>query len=145
MFHSHGHFLGAWCNEGAGPIEVCLFPWSKEALPTPDDILTMFNFHPEMHKHPMVNNEIRTLKLVDSLEKSDDGIQRGHARWNTLGTSYDVDVKKACNFFGWLEKIFTPMTRICIGCEKMNPTPCFILAHLASGWVGGILSSLTLT
>jgi len=135
---------GAWGNEGAGLIEVCMFPWSKQTLPTSDDILSSFNFHPEMHKDPMVKNEITALK-IDSEKESEDGIQRGHVRWNTLQTAYDADVKKACDFFGWLENIFTPMTRICIGCERMNPTPCFILAHLAPGWVGGILSSLVLT
>lgn len=144
VFSFHGHFLGAWGNEGAGLIEVCMFPWSKQTLPTSDDILSSFNFHPEMHKDPMVKNEITALK-IDSEKESEDGIQRGHVRWNTLQTAYDADVKKACDFFGWLENIFTPMTRICIGCERMNPTPCFILAHLAPGWVGGILSSLVLT
>ncbi|XP_078347388.1 uncharacterized protein LOC144632585 [Oculina patagonica] len=134
----------AWCNEGAGPIEVCLFPWSKEALPTPDDILSKFKFHPEMHKGLMVDNKIETLEVNTQQEESD-GRLRVRATWNTLGTSCDIDIIKACDFFAWLEKIFTPMTRICIGHEKMNPTPCFILAHLAPGWVGGILSSLTLT
>ena len=65
---------------------------SKEALPTPDDILSMFNFHPEMHKLPMVDNEITELE-IDPSKESDDGIQRGYVRWNTLGTSYGVDIK----------------------------------------------------
>ena len=99
-----------------------------------------------MHKGPMVKNDIREMEVEISEKKSaEHGDRRGHVRWNTLSTSYDVDVTKACCFFEWLEKIFSPMTRICIGCEHMNPTPCFILARVAPGWVGGILSSLVLT
>ena len=98
-----------------------------------------------MHKRPMVDNEIRKLDFKPK-NKSDDGtVLMGHVKWNSLGTSWDADFKQACDFFGWLEKIFTPMTRICIGGERMDPMPCFILAHLAPGWVGGILSSLHLT
>jgi len=134
----------AWGNEGVGLIETCLFPWSNDTLPTPQDILSMFNFHPEMHNHPMVKNKIGKMQ-VDRGSESADGESIGHVRWNTLSTSYKVDVKKACRFFEWLEKIFSPMTLMGIGCERMNPIPCLILAHIAPGWVGGILSCATCT
>ncbi|KAJ7340458.1 hypothetical protein OS493_003206 [Desmophyllum pertusum] len=66
--------IGLWSlgNEGDSSIEMCLFPWSKEALPTPDDILSMFNFHPEMHKLPMVDNEITELEIDPSKESDDE-------------------------------------------------------------------------
>ena len=49
----HVFFLGMWGNESDGVIEVCLFPWSKDTLPTPKDIITMFHFHPELSNNPM--------------------------------------------------------------------------------------------
>ena len=85
------------------------------------------------------------------MEKTDikgmkvEGDVKGHVRWNTLDTSYDVDIRKACSFFEWLQKIFSPCVRIGIGLESMNPIPCFILTHIAPGWVGGILSCSTCT
>ena len=115
-----------------------MFPWTKDTLPTAEDVITRFRFNPEMHKDPMVEEEIA--------ENSDDeDSESGHVSWNTLGTSYDVDVKKAKTFFNWMQKIFSPMIRIGIGCDSMNPVPCFILAKIAPGWVGGVLTSLALT
>ena len=79
------------------------------------------------------------------LELKADGEIRGHVSWNTLSTSYSVDIKKALHFFEWLKKIFSPCTRMGIGLEKMNPIPCFILTRIAPGWVGGILTCSTCT
>ncbi|KAJ7340456.1 hypothetical protein OS493_003204 [Desmophyllum pertusum] len=43
--------------EGAGVVETCLFPWTKDTLPTAEDVITCFRFNPEMHKDPMVKEE----------------------------------------------------------------------------------------
>lgn len=126
-----------WGNEGVGLIETCLFPWSKDSLPSAQDMMSMFHFNPEMHKNPMEKTDIRGMKV--------EGDVRGHVSWNTLHTSYDVDIRKACSFFEWLQQIFSPCVRIGIGLESMNPIPCFILTHIAPGWVGGILSCSTCT
>lgn len=140
-------FLGAWANEGQGEVETCLFPWNKDTLPTAKDISTLFHFNPEML------NDINLLfddKVPESDEEDDDDDEdseegRGHVKWNTLGTSYSVDLKKANTFFDWLKPIFSPMVRAAIGCDAMNPVPCFILAKLSPGLVGGVLTSLALT
>ena len=92
-----------------------------------------------MQNNPLVDEE------VPELEDEDEDDEEAHMSWNTLGTSYGVDVKKANAFFDWLKPIFTPMIRIAIGCDAMNPVPCFILAKLAPGWVGGVLTALALT
>lgn len=128
----------AWGNEGSGPVEVCLFPWTKDALPTSEEICSMFHFHPKMHRNPMVTHDIREMQVTGSSED-------GHVEWNTLHTGYGIDVTKAIRFFEWLEKIFTPLVRIGIGVEQMNPIPTFMLAHIAPGWVGGILSQSVCT
>ena len=47
--------LRKWGNESDGVIEVCLFPWSKDTLPTIEDIITLFNFHPKLSEKPMVD------------------------------------------------------------------------------------------
>ncbi|XP_078346773.1 uncharacterized protein LOC144632041 [Oculina patagonica] len=133
---AHKLALDCWAfgNEGGGFVETCLFPWNKETLPTAEDVIALFHFNPEMHRYPMVNEEI---------EKRD-YYEDGHPSWNTI-TSYSDDVKEAETFFNWLEKLFFPMIQIGIGCERMNPVPCFILAKLAPGWVGDVLTSLCCT
>ena len=83
-----------WGNKGVDLIETCLFPWSKDTLPTPQDILSMFNFHPEMHKRPLVKNEIRKMQVSPESESAD-GESRGHVMWNIISTSHNVNVKKS--------------------------------------------------
>ena len=95
-----------------------------------------------MHNNPLVDEEIAEPEDEDDEEEDS---EEAHVCWNTLGTCYGVDVQKANTFFDWMKPIFTPMIRIGIGCDAMNPVPCFILAKLAPGWVGGVLSSLALT
>ena len=112
-----------------------MFPWNKDVLPTAEDVLTLFGFNPEMHQDPMVNNEI----VQPDEDEEDDRVS-----WNTI-SSYSDDVTKARNFFDWLGKLFSPMIQVGIGCDRMNPVPCFILAKLAPGWVGGVLTSLACT
>ena len=113
-----------------------MFPWSKDTLPTAEDVITLFGFNSEMHSNPMVSEEI--------VERDDEEEEDDHATWNTI-TSYCDDATKAHTFFNWLGKLFTPMIQIGIGCEAMNPVPCLILAKLAPGWVGGVLTSLVCT
>ena len=132
-------FEGAYANEGTGIVEVCLFPWNKESLPIAEDIISLFHFNPEMSEDPLVDE--------DDGDEDDDDEDSGVLKWNTLRTFRDDDdgIKKAVAFFKWLQTIFNPFIRIAIGCESMNPVPCFILAQIAPGWVGGILTSLALT
>ena len=79
-------------------------------------------------------------QIEDEEEDDDDET----VAWNTIRSFVD-DKQKAITFFDWLKNIFTPFFHIAIGCDKMNPVPCFILAKLAPGWVGGVLTSLALT
>jgi len=71
----------AWGDKDVDLIETCLFPWSKDTLPTPQDILSMFNFHPEMHKRPLVKNEIRKMQVYPESESAD-GESRRHVEHN---------------------------------------------------------------
>ena len=115
-------------------VEVCLFPWNKDSLPTGEDISKLFHFNP-MCKYPFTDSEVPN-------EDSDD--EDDKASWNTL-RSFSDDKEKAMIFFDWLKKVFIPFVRIVIGRGQMNPVPCFILAQLSPGWVGGVLTSLVLT
>jgi len=125
-------------------VETCLFPWNKDSLPTAEDIFTLFNINPEMHNNPFFDDkEPESEEEDDQVEEPEEG--RGHVIWNTLGTSYSVDLKKANTFFDWFKPIFSTMVRIAIGCGAMNPVPCFIIAKLSPGWVGGVLTTLALT
>ena len=89
-----------------------------------------------MGKNPYVMTEVS--------ESEDDDDDDPRVDWNTI-RSFADDKQKAIPFFDWLKNIFTPFTHIVIGCDEMNPVPCFILAQLAPGWVGGVLTSLALT
>ena len=82
--------------------------------------------------------------FIDSELPDDDDDDDDDRSWNTLRAFGEKKIE-ATAFFNWLQKIFTPFIRIAIGCEAMNPVPCFILAHVAPGWVGGVLTSLALT
>ena len=133
----HVFFLGMWGNESDGVIEVCLFPWSKDTLPTPKDIITMFHFHPKLSNNPM-----ESTTLSDDEDNYD---QEDEIGWNGLRSFTEDDKQKAVNFFKWLKKIFTPFIYIGIGCDLMNPVACFLLGHIAPGWVGGVLTSVVCT
>lgn len=122
-----------------------MFPWNKETLPNAEDIFTLFQFNPEMHNNLLFGDKVPESDEEDDSDAEDSEEGRGHVRWNTLGTSYSVDLKKANTFFDWLKPIFFPMVRAAIGCDAMNPVPCFILAKLSPGLVGGVLTSLALT
>lgn len=126
---------GAFGNESDGVVEVCLFPWNKDSLPTAEDIIKLFHFNPKMCEDPLTDSEVPN-------EDGDD--EDDEASWNTL-RSFSDDKEKAMIFFDWLKIVFIPFVRIVIGCDKMNPVPCFILAQLSPGWVGGVLTSLVLT
>ena len=97
-----------------------------------------------MHNNPFFDDkEPESEEEDDQVEEPEEG--RGHVIWNTLGTSYSVDLKKANTFFDWFKPIFSTMVRIAIGCGAMNPVPCLIIAKLSPGWVGGVLTTLALT
>lgn len=88
-----------------------------------------------MGKDPLVMTEV---------SESEDDDDDSKVEWNTI-RSFADDKQKAITFFDWLKKIFTLFFLTAIGCDQMNPVPCFILAQLAPGWVGGVLTSLALT
>ena len=104
-----------------------MFPWSKDTLPTAKDVLALFRINPGM--------------LEDTVVKEDDEEEDSNTSWNII-TSYSDDVTKAHTFFSWLGKLFSPVIQIGIGGDEMKPVPYFILAKLAPGWVGGVLTSL---
>lgn len=88
-----------------------------------------------MGKDPLVMTEV---------SESEDDDDDSKVEWNTI-RSFADDKQRAITFFDWLKKIFTPFFLTAIGSDQMNPVPCFILAQLAPGWVGGVLTSLALT
>ena len=99
--------LGKWGNERIGVVEVCLFPWSKDTLPTIEDIITLFNFHPKLSEKPMVDT---SHKKHD--DDDDDDVLMRKLSWNSLRSFIKDDKEKSVNFFKWLRKIFTPFIYI---------------------------------
>ena len=103
--------LGKWGNESDGVVEVCLFPWSKDTLPTIEDIITLFNFHPKLSEKPMVDTSHKKHDDDDDDDNDDDDDDDVLIRklsWNSLRSFIKDDKEKSVNFFKWLRKIFTP-------------------------------------
>ena len=137
--------LGKWGNESDGVVEVCLFPWSKDTLPTIEDIITLFNFHPKLSEKPMVDTSHKKHDDDDDDDNDDDVLMR-KLSWNSLRSFIKDDKEKSVNSLNGLEKYsHLSFTLVRTRRDLMNPVTCFLLGHVAPGWVGGVLKSLVCT
>ena len=60
--------------------------------------------------------------------------------------THDANLKEEhTTFFNWLQKLLPQVIRIGVGADMMHPIPLFILAKIAPGWVGGVLTVLNYT
>ena len=123
--------LGKWGNESDWVVEVFLFPWSKDTLPTVEDIITLFNFHPKLSEKPMVDTSHKKHDDDNDDDDDDDDVLMRELSWNSLRSFIKDDKEKAMNFFKWLRKIFTPFIYIGTRRDLMNPVTCFLLGHVA--------------
>jgi hypothetical protein len=162
--------IGSECSANEGEDEICvvLFPWNKEELPTPMELLNgVFQFHPAIYKYyassPGDKGELRENKLFfhirrneyevgDSDEEVDDHDLDGKPCLNRiLGMDFPNEDEKwkyedSRKFYEWLQPIMCPSVTMYVGDDdKFNPVVVFMLTHLAPGWVGGVLTAVVYT
>ena len=162
-------FAGSQCSASEGHDEICvvLFPWNKQELPTPLELLNgVFHFHPEIYEYYSSNPErkghfrrnklffhIRPNKYVDpdfDEDTDDHDLKEKPCLNRILGMDFpDEDeqwkFEDSRTFYEWLQPIMCPSITIYAGEDKFNPVAVFMLTNLAPGWVGGVLTAVTYT
>ena len=146
---SINHFIAGNCNFGPEE-EICavLFPWDKQELPTPLEILQgVFHFHPEICEHYTSNYEDKgQYKLYSEVEDHDPDDKP------SLNMIFDMTAPKQDEqwrlrdseaFYEWSQVVMYPSVTVCAGEDKFNPVAKFMLTRLAPGWVGGALTAVT--
>jgi hypothetical protein len=163
--------IGSECSANEGEDEICvvLFPWNKEELPTPMELLNgVFQFHPAIYKYyassPGDKGELRENKLFFHLRRNryedsdcdeDDyehDLEENPCLNRVLGMDHyypDEDkqwkYEESRKFYEWLQPIMHPSVTMYAGEDKLNPVVVFMLTHLAPGWVGGVLTAVNYT
>ena len=86
----------------------------QNTLPTIEDIITLFNFHPKLSEKPMVDTSHKKHDDDDDDDNDDDDddVLMRKLSWNSLRSFIKDDKEKSVNFFKWLRKIFTPFIYI---------------------------------
>ncbi|XP_028397377.1 uncharacterized protein LOC114521158 [Dendronephthya gigantea] len=161
---------GTQCSANEGNHDICavLFPWDKEDLPTPLELLDeIFHFHPEIFayytNHPNDKGELRKNKLhfhllvpdnasdsSDYEEDEEHDLEEKPCLNRIFGMDFpDKDTMWMCEdsqkFYEWLQPIMYPSLTVYAGEDKFNPVAVFMVTHLAPGWVGGALTAVTYT
>ncbi|XP_028397376.1 uncharacterized protein LOC114521157 isoform X2 [Dendronephthya gigantea] len=152
-----------------GKHDICavLFPWDKEDLPTPLELLDeIFHFHPQIFayyfNYPNDMGELQENKLNFHLVRDNTPDSSDYEE----DEEHDLDEKPCLNricemdfpdkdtmqkfedcqkFYKWLQPIMDPSLTVYAGEEKFNPVAVFMVTHLAPGWVGGALTAVTYT
>ena len=109
-------------------IEPCLIPWEKDRMPTPMEVLDRFNAHIEI---------IRSAYDAKTLTRQE--LQ-----------SYYVLLCGRDKCAAFSEKLYmwfvnnARNANLIFRCSShvVNPTPSFLLTHLSSGWVGGVVFAI---
>ncbi len=111
-------------------IEVVLFQWFKQNLPSSKEVLELFNCHPDIiascdSARALTQTEFKNSyqKLMMELPGQGLGLPR---------LSYEL----FCHISDWVQDcvlIFETNRNVVL------PAPCFILTPLCDGWMGGIM------
>jgi hypothetical protein len=161
--------IGNECSANEGQDEICvvLFPWNKEELPTPMELLNdVFQFHPAIYEYYASSSgekgELRKSKLSFHIRRNryEDGdndeddyehdLEEQPCLNRVLGMDFPDEDEQwkyvdSRNFYEWLQPIMCPSVTMYAGEDKFNPVAVFMLTHLAPGWVGGVLTAVTYT
>ena len=147
-----------------------LFPWHKEELPTPMELLDgVFHFHPAMYEyyasHPKQKGILEEQKLffhicIQPHKNYDDPLgyecANEHHEDEKLCLNYifgmrhlyegdQLKYEDSRKFYEWLQSLMCPSVTIHTPENKFNPVAVFMLTHLTPGWVGGVLTAIDLS
>ena len=100
---------------------VCLFRWTQPRMPTAKEVLDIFNVNPYIVQH---TKEVRDFNRYE------------------IGTYLQVQPFKGMDpsFLHWMiRKCGDRVLAFQVKEELVSPSPGFLLTHLSTGWVGGII------
>ena len=156
-------FKGFQCPSSIAlwPIDVIVFPWNKEELPEPLEIMDgVFKFHPEICKyyinHPEEKGQLVKEMLYfhvpsgDSRENDEDGDHDLYQK-PCLNSIFGMDfpneneqwvIKESREFYKWLQSYMYPSLTVCIGEAVISPHLVLMISPLAPGWLGGTITGV---
>lgn len=106
-------------------IEPCLMPWAKDRMPTPREVLDVFNAHIEIIRSAY---DARTLNP-----------QELRAYYGLLRTRYRGPKFSDALYYWFTDHAHRENLIFDCDADVVDPTPSFILTRLAPGWVGGAI------
>ena len=100
---------------------ICLFQWTQQRMPTAKEVLDIFNANPLIVQHTENVRDFDRYEIVSYLQ---DNPLRG------------MDT----NFLHWLiRRSGHRVLAFQVDEQLVAPSPGFILTHLSTGWVGGVI------
>jgi hypothetical protein len=129
-------------------LDVCLFPWQGDKLPTPEEVLKIFYVHEKIIQSQSDSSELVGHADVltipppeqDELEY-DENIT---SLRNTFSSIIADNEEHQDDLFLWLQKFFQPSLMFCSGLDTIYPQLYFHLTLLSPGWVGGVFATIGL-
>ena len=114
------------CFHFAPTVEVCLFPWYRERMPTASEILLIFNCH--------LPAEVSTNTAPPVLPPDDFGLYFSQFCTVHPGVGWDTA------FLEWFPRQLGGSS-LAFVCEvpRSTPAPCFVVTTIAPGWIGGMM------
>eukprot|EP00918_Siedleckia_nematoides_P045969 GHVU01100800.1.p1 GENE.GHVU01100800.1~~GHVU01100800.1.p1 ORF type:complete len:339 (-),score=17.60 GHVU01100800.1:222-1238(-) len=108
--------------------EVCMLPWSKPALPRPEEVLAAFGGHPHL---------IQTVHNCRVIPKSELLNSHGLLSMRYKGPRFHP------KFFDWFAA-HTGDYSILFDCNMhlIDPAPSFLVTVLSSGYLGGLIYAI---
>ncbi|CAB4008005.1 Hypothetical predicted protein [Paramuricea clavata] len=142
--------------------EICvvIFPWDKQELPTPQELVNgFFHFHPKISEyytsHPEDKGQLKKCKLDFHIPQhnmdysdSDEEADEDHEceakpclnRVFAMNDNKQDKLRDLRAFYEWLQSIMYPSVTVYLDDDKITPDAVFMLTQLAPGWVGGALT-----
>ncbi|KAM7441833.1 hypothetical protein ABFA07_009158 [Porites harrisoni] len=124
-------YTGQRADRGECPIDVILFAWGKDQLPSVKEIIEILHLNTNLHLHVIYETSERRFGEGDELGKL------FKCRRQLPGES---------SFFETLPKVIDGFVKVRVDYQgRMNsfrPSPVFILTQLSPGWCGGVLTGV---
>ena len=129
-------------------LDVCLFPWPGDKLPTPGNVHEIFHVHEKIislsDQSELVSHaEVLTCPPHNSESDEFNYDENIVSLRNTFST-VNKNEERENDLFRWLQKLFQPSLMFCSGKDTIYPQLYFHLTVLSPGWVGGIFTTIGL-
>lgn len=124
-------YTGSRENKGECPIDVILFPWDRDELPSQEEIMEIF------HLNANLQLDVRVMRS-----------ERNFADENELEKVFKCrrQLPHESSFFEILPKVLEGYVQVSVDyrgrSQTFRPCPVFILTQLSPGWCGGVLTGV---